>query len=77
MNNNPSSSSTLTSHRIYWIVAGITFLTLLVSAGIRSTPGVLIIPFEQSIAWNFPCFSPICFGLYVFRLIYFCCLLWA
>jgi predicted MFS family arabinose efflux permease len=52
MDNNPSSSTVLTSHRIYWIVAGITFLTLLVSAGVRSTPGVLIVPFELSFGWT-------------------------
>ncbi|SHF07718.1 Sugar phosphate permease [Seinonella peptonophila] len=40
------------SRSIYWIVVGITFLTLLVSAGIRSTPGVLIVPFEQSFGWT-------------------------
>ena len=27
-----------------WIVAGVTFLVLLVGAGIRATPGVLILP---------------------------------
>ncbi|MFC4766220.1 MFS transporter [Effusibacillus consociatus] len=46
------SSMKPTSHRIYWIVAGVTFLTLLVSAGVRSTPGVLIIPLEQSFGWD-------------------------
>lgn len=29
-----------------WIIAAVTFLTLLTSAGMRSTPGVLIIPLE-------------------------------
>jgi hypothetical protein len=29
-----------------WIVAGVTFLTLLVAAGLRATPGVLIVPLE-------------------------------
>jgi predicted MFS family arabinose efflux permease len=52
MNNNRSSAVKLNSPRIYWIVAGITFLTLLVSAGVRSAPGVLIVPFEQSFGWN-------------------------
>lgn len=50
--NNHSSSSVVSSRPIYWIIAGITFLTLLVSAGVRSTPGVLIIPFEQSFGWT-------------------------
>ncbi len=35
-----------------WIVAAVTFLTLLVSAGIRSASGVLIVPFEQYFGWE-------------------------
>ena len=35
-----------------WIVAGVTFLTLLVTAGIRSTPGVLIVPLEHEFGWS-------------------------
>ena len=35
-----------------WIIFGVTFLTLLASAGIRSTPGVLIIPLEREFGWN-------------------------
>ena len=35
-----------------WIVAGVTFLTLLAAAGIRSTPGVLIIPLEKEFGWS-------------------------
>ncbi|PWK14845.1 MFS transporter [Tumebacillus permanentifrigoris] len=35
-----------------WIVVGVTFLTLLVAAGIRSTPGVLILPLEQEFGWE-------------------------
>ena len=35
-----------------WIVAGVTFLTLLASAGIRSTPGILIIPLEKEFGWT-------------------------
>ena len=40
--------------RLYygWIIAGVTFLTLLVAAGIRSTPGVLIIPLEKEFGWT-------------------------
>ena len=29
-----------------WIIAGVTFLILLVTAGIRATPGVLMVPLE-------------------------------
>src|SRR5690242_17451105 len=35
-----------------WVVAGVTFLTLLVTAGIRSTPGVLIVPLEHEFGWT-------------------------
>ncbi|WP_158746502.1 MFS transporter [Acidisphaera sp. L21] len=35
-----------------WIVAGVTFLALLVSAGLRSTPGVLMIPLQASFGWD-------------------------
>jgi predicted MFS family arabinose efflux permease len=35
-----------------WIVVGITFMTLLVSAGIRSASGVLIIPLETHFGWD-------------------------
>jgi sugar phosphate permease len=35
-----------------WIAAGVTFLALLVAAGVRSTPGVLVIPLEDEFGWN-------------------------
>src|SRR5438105_7227731 len=35
-----------------WVVAAVTFLTLLVAAGLRSTPGVLIVPFEAEFGWS-------------------------
>ena len=35
-----------------WIVAGVTFLTLLATAGVRSTPGVLMIPLEHEFGWS-------------------------
>jgi sugar phosphate permease len=35
-----------------WIVAGLTFLTLLAAAGVRSTIGVLIVPLEQEFGWT-------------------------
>jgi|KBSSwiStaDraftv2_1062776.scaffolds.fasta_scaffold143789_2 sugar phosphate permease len=34
-----------------WIVAALTFLTLLVVAGIRATPSVLIVPLEHAFGW--------------------------
>ncbi|QIR40707.1 MFS transporter [Tolypothrix sp. PCC 7910] len=35
-----------------WFVAGLTFLALLVAAGIRSAPGVLIVPLEHEFGWS-------------------------
>jgi len=35
-----------------WIVAAITFLTLLMSAGIRSMPSLLMVPFEEEFGWG-------------------------
>jgi sugar phosphate permease len=35
-----------------WIVAGVTFLVLLVTAGIRATPGVLMVPLESEFGWS-------------------------
>jgi sugar phosphate permease len=35
-----------------WIIAGVTFLTLLVAAGLRATPGVLIVPLETEFGWS-------------------------
>lgn len=35
-----------------WIVAAVTFAALLVSAGIRSLPGVLMLPLEQEFGWD-------------------------
>jgi hypothetical protein len=35
-----------------WIVVAVTFVTLLATAGIRSTPGVLIVPLELEFGWS-------------------------
>lgn len=35
-----------------WIVALVTFFVLLVTAGIRATPGVLMVPLESEFGWN-------------------------
>ncbi|HKA48484.1 MAG TPA: MFS transporter [Candidatus Dormibacteraeota bacterium] len=35
-----------------WIVFGVTLFTLLAAAGIRSTPGVLIVPLEREFGWS-------------------------
>ena len=35
-----------------WIVAGLVFVLLLCAAGVRSTPGVLILPLERALGWD-------------------------
>lgn len=35
-----------------WIVVGVTFLVMLLTAGIRSVPGVLILPLEGEFGWT-------------------------
>lgn len=35
-----------------WVIATLTFFILLISAGIRSTPGVLMVPLEQEFGWT-------------------------
>lgn len=40
--------------RLYygWIVVAVTFLVLLIGAGVRATPGVLILPLEHEFGWS-------------------------
>ena len=35
-----------------WIAAGLAFLVLVCSAGVRATPGVLIVPLEHAFGWD-------------------------
>ena len=35
-----------------WIVAGVTFITLMGAAGFRSTPSILIVPLQHEFGWN-------------------------
>src|ERR1700750_151565 len=35
-----------------WIVVGVTCLVLLTSAGIRSTPGILMVPLQEEFHWS-------------------------
>jgi MFS family permease len=35
-----------------WIILGVTFVTLLVAAGVRATPSVLIIPLQEEFGWS-------------------------
>ena len=44
----------LTSLRVHpaWFIAGLTFLTLMATAGFRSAPSVLILPLEEAFGWG-------------------------
>ena len=35
-----------------WVVAAIAFVVLMVGAGVRATPGVLIVPLEREFGWS-------------------------
>jgi MFS family permease len=35
-----------------WVVAAVTFLALITSAGMRATPGVLIVPLQHEFGWS-------------------------
>jgi fucose permease len=35
-----------------WIVVAVTFITLLVGAGVRSSPGILVVPLENEFHWS-------------------------
>jgi predicted MFS family arabinose efflux permease len=35
-----------------WVALGVTFLALLVAAGVRSMPGILIVPLEREFGWS-------------------------
>ncbi|MGA8816279.1 MAG: MFS transporter, partial [Xanthobacteraceae bacterium] len=37
-----------------WIVVGVTCVALLTAAGVRSTPGILMVPLEQEFHWSRP-----------------------
>jgi len=44
----------MTPRRIHygWIVAAVTFATLIVAAGVRATPSVLMVPLEHEFGWS-------------------------
>lgn len=52
MNKASSSNLRRTGLHYGWIVVLITFFTLLVAAGIRSVPGVLMVPLEEEFGWS-------------------------
>jgi predicted MFS family arabinose efflux permease len=53
-----------------WIIAGVTFLALLVAAGVRAVPSVLIVPLGDEFGWSRGAISlPISLGLLVYGLV--------
>src|SRR5688500_16692667 len=50
----PGRSTEMVPRRLHyaWVIAAVTFVVLLVTAGIRATPGVLMVPLEQESGWN-------------------------
>jgi MFS family permease len=50
----PALTETRPGSRVHyaWIVAAVTFLVLLVGAGVRATPSVMIVPWEREFGWT-------------------------
>ena len=48
-----SSTSPAGTSRLHyaWVMAAITFVVQLVGAGIRATPGIMIVPWERAFGW--------------------------
>src|SRR5690348_4667260 len=42
------------AHRLHyaWIIVAVTFVVVMLTAGVRATPGVLIVPLEQEFHWS-------------------------
>ncbi|WP_282760068.1 MFS transporter [Komagataeibacter saccharivorans] len=47
----PRNKRTQRPH-VFVLVVGLTFLSLLVSAGVRATPGVLMMPLQETLGWS-------------------------
>ncbi len=47
----PPPASALRFHYA-WVIAAVTFLTLIVGAAVRSTPGILMVPLEHEFGWS-------------------------
>ncbi|MCE4223837.1 MFS transporter [Methylobacterium sp. C25] len=48
------STKPISTTRIHyaWVVAAVTFVVLLVGAGVRATPGIMIVPWEREFGWS-------------------------
>ncbi len=57
------------STRIHWIIVAITAAVLLLAAGVRSAPGVFVVPIENDMGWQRAVVSTaVAFGILVFGL---------
>jgi hypothetical protein len=47
-------SARLAARRLHyaWVIIALTFVVIVVTAGVRATPGVLIVPFENEFHWS-------------------------
>ncbi|MBV9392043.1 MAG: MFS transporter, partial [Verrucomicrobia bacterium] len=66
------SLSMRTNHPVHyaWIIVAITFLTLIVTAAVRATPTILIVPLESEFGWSRATISlPISINLLLYGLI--------
>ena len=47
-------SARLAASRLHyaWVIIALTFVVIVVTAGVRATPGVLIVPFEAEFGWS-------------------------
>ena len=47
-------SARLAASRLHyaWVIIALTFVVIVVTAGVRATPGVLIVPFENEFHWS-------------------------
>jgi len=66
------SASSAPAPRLHyaWIVFGVIFLSLLVAAGVRAAPSVLIVPLEDEFGWTRAAISlPISIGLLTYGLV--------
>src|SRR5437764_4267376 len=47
-------SARLAARRLHyaWVIIALTFVVIVITAGVRATPGVLIVPFENEFHWS-------------------------
>lgn len=67
---NPSTPAPAPRLHYAWVVAGVTFLTLLAAAGARSAPGVMLLPLGNEFQWSRATVSSVvAINIFIFGLI--------